>query len=41
MVIGYEKDSDGDTVTKSQDLIAIPDVRMVESLLMDLKRRAA
>lgn len=41
LILGYEKDSDGDTVTKTQDLVAIPDVRRVEGLLMELKRRAA
>ena len=41
LILGYEKDSDGDTVTKTQDLFAIPDVRRVEGLLMELKRRAA
>ena len=41
LILGYEKDSDGDVVTKAEDLVAIPDVRKVEDLLMDLKRRAA
>lgn len=41
LILGYEKDGDGDTVTKAEDLMAIPEVRKVENLLMDLKRRAA
>lgn len=41
VIVGYEKDSDGDTVTKAEDLVAIADVRQAEGLLMDLKRRAA
>lgn len=41
LILGYEKDGDGDTVTKAEDLVAIPEVRKVETMLMDLKRRAA
>ncbi len=41
LILGYEKDGDGGAVTTAEDLIAIPDVRKVENLLMDLKRRAA
>ena len=41
LIVGTEKDSDGDTVTKAEDLIAVPDVRKLEGLLLDLKRRAA
>lgn len=41
LILGYEKDGDGDTVTKAEDLVAIPEVRKVENMLMDLKRRAA
>ena len=41
LILGYEKRQRRRHVTKAEDLIANPDVRKVEGLLMDLKRRAA
>ena len=41
LILGFENDGDGGAVTKTEDLVGIADVRKVETLLMDLKRRTA
>lgn len=41
IVTGYDKDSDGDTVTKSELVVGVPDAAVADQLLQSMMRRPA